>query len=71
MDLWVLFIERYMFLSFFIILLLISLFLLFATWKKHAELPKSLTLTITVICTIIIALSILALIFGVSFGYNS
>lgn len=63
--------ERYVLLSFFIIFILVSLFLLLAIWKKRSDMPKSLTAIITIICTIIIVLSILVLVLLVSFGYNS
>ncbi|MFJ7935573.1 hypothetical protein [Sporosarcina sp. NPDC096371] len=71
MDVWFMIKERYMLLSIFIFLILVSLFLLLATWKKRSDMPKSLTVIITIICAIIITLSIFALVFAVSFGYNS
>lgn len=71
MDVWFLIKERYMLLSIFLIIIVVSVFLLIAIWKNRTDMPKSLTLTITIICSIIIALSIFALMFAVSFGYNS
>lgn len=71
MDLWFVMKERYMLLSIFLIIIVVSLFLLIAIWKTRSDMPKSLTLIITIICSIIIALSIFALVFAVSFGYNS
>ena len=71
MDVWFLIKERCMLLSIFLIIIVVSVFLLIAIWKNRTDMPKSLTLTITIICSIIIALSIFALMFAVSFGYNS
>ena len=71
MDFWFMIKERYVLLSLFIIFILVSLFLLLATWKKRSDVPKSLTAIITLICTVIIVLSMFALVFSVSFGYNS
>lgn len=71
MDFWFMFKERYVLLSFIIIFILVSLFLLLATWKKRSDMPKSLITIITIICMIIIVLSMFALLFAVSFGYNS
>ncbi|PIC98484.1 hypothetical protein CSV68_13075 [Sporosarcina sp. P29] len=71
MDVWFLIKERYMLLSIFLIIIVVSVFLLIAIWKNRTDMPKSLTLTITIICSIIIVLSVFALVFAVSFGYNS
>jgi len=71
MDLWFMIKERYVLLSIFLIIIFVSLFLLIAIWKNRSDMPKSLTLIITIICTVIIALSIFALVFTVSIGYNS
>ncbi|PID04987.1 hypothetical protein CSV65_12135 [Sporosarcina sp. P31] len=71
MDVWFLIKERYMLLSIFLIIIVVSVFLLIAIWKNRTDMPKSLTLTITIICSIIIALSVFSLVFAVSFGYNS
>ncbi|PIC79680.1 hypothetical protein CSV75_10820 [Sporosarcina sp. P18a] len=71
MDVWFVMKERYMLLSIFLIIIVASLFLLIAIWKNRSDMPKSLTLIITIICSVIIALSILAWVFAVSFGYNS
>lgn len=59
-----------MLLSVLLIIIFVSLFLLLAIWKNRSEVPRSLTVIITIICTGIIVLSILALVFAVSFGYN-
>ncbi|PIC77359.1 hypothetical protein CSV74_06865 [Sporosarcina sp. P19] len=71
MDVWFVIKERYMLLSIFLIILLVNMFLLIAIWKNRSDMPKSLTLVITIICSIIIVLSIFAFVFAVSFGYNS
>lgn len=71
MDLWFIIKERYMLLSVLLIITIVSLFLLLAIWKNRSEVPKSLTVIITVICMGIIILSLLALVFAISFGYNS
>ncbi|PIC85859.1 hypothetical protein CSV72_11640 [Sporosarcina sp. P20a] len=71
MDVWFVIKERYMLLSIFLIILLVNMFLLIAIWKNRSDMPKSLILIITIICSIIIALSIFAFVFAVSFGYNS
>lgn len=71
MDLWFIIKERYMLLSVLLIITFVSLFLLLAIWKNRSEVPRSLTVIITVICMGIIILSLLALVFAISFGYNS
>ena len=71
MDLWFVLKERYVLLSIFLIIIFVNLFLLLAIWKKRSDMPKSLIVLIIIICTIIIILSIFALVFAVSFGYNS
>jgi len=71
MDLWFIIKERYMLLSVLLIIMFVSLFLLLAIWKNRSDVPRSLTVIISIICTVIIALSIFALVFAVSFGYNS
>ena len=71
MDLWVVIKERYMLLSIFIIIILMSVILVYATWRNRSSLPKSLTGVIIVLCSLIIVLSLVALVFAVSFGYNS
>ncbi|HLQ95783.1 MAG TPA: hypothetical protein VK108_05305 [Pseudogracilibacillus sp.] len=63
--------ERYIFISIFTIMILLSLLMLFATWKNHFYLSKRLLALVTVISMIIIVLSIIALIFILSFGYNT
>ena len=71
MDLWFIIKERYMLLSVLLIITIVSLFLLLAIWKNRSEVPRSLTVIITVICMGIIILSLLVLVFAISFGYNS
>ncbi|MDW0110594.1 hypothetical protein [Sporosarcina aquimarina] len=71
MDLWFIIKERYMLLSVLLIITFVSLFLLLAIWKNRSEVPRSLTVIITVICMGIIILSLLALVFAISFGYNT
>lgn len=71
MDLWIVVKERYMFLSIFIIIILASLILIFATWKNRSNIPRSLIGLIIVICTLILGFSLVALMFTISFGYNS
>ncbi|VDG97671.1 Uncharacterised protein [Lysinibacillus sphaericus] len=71
MDLWVMIKERSAFLSFFLILILLSVFLLIATWKNRTNIPKSLTVIIILISTIFIVASLISMIFIISFGYNS
>lgn len=71
MDLWDVVKERYMLLSIFIMILLASLILVYASWKNRSVMPKSLTAVIIVLCTLLIGLSLVALVFAVSFGYNS
>lgn len=63
--------ERSGFLSIFTLILLLSIFLIIATWKNRAVIPTSLTVLINIISTFFILASILAMIFIVSFGYNS
>lgn len=71
MDVWWMIQERYILLSVLLMIILVNLLLLLATWKKQADLPKSLTVIITAICLIMMILSILTLVFIVSFGYNT
>ncbi|PID22311.1 hypothetical protein CSV61_05535 [Sporosarcina sp. P3] len=71
MDVWFVIKERYMLLSVILIILLVNLFLFLAIWKNRSDIPKSQTLIITIICTVILVLSLFALVFAVSFGYNS
>ena len=71
MDLWAVVQERYLFLSIFVIIILASLILVSATWKSRSDMPKGLTGVIIVLGTLLIGLSLGALVFSVSFGYNS
>lgn len=70
MDLWFMIKEHSASLSFFLILILLSVFLMVATWKNRTNIPKSLTLIITLISTIFIVASLIGMIFIISFGYN-
>lgn len=71
MDLWTVVQERYLFLSIFVIIILASLILVSATWRSRSDMPKSLIGVIIVLGTLLIGLSLGALVFSVSFGYNS
>ena len=71
MDLWFMIKERSAFLSFFLVIILLSIFLLVAAWKNRTNTPKSLTTIITLISTIFIVTSLIAMISVISFGYNS
>lgn len=71
MDLWFMIQERFAFLLIFLIIILLSVFLLVATWKSRTNIPKSLTTIITLISISFIVASLIAMIFIVSFGYNS
>jgi len=70
-GLWFMIQERFVFVSIFMIIILASFFLLMATWKSRVNIPKSLTATIIIISTILISSALFALIFSLSFGYNS
>lgn len=70
-DLWFMIQERFVFVLLFMIVILASLILLMATWKSRVNIPKSLTVTILVISTILIVSALFAMIFSLSFGYNS
>lgn len=71
MDFWFMIKERSAFLSFFLIIIFLSVFLSVATWKNRTNIPKSLTVIITLISTIFIVASLIAMVFIISFGYNS
>lgn len=71
MDLWFMIKERTGFLSFFLVIILLSVFLLIATWKNRTNIPKSLTAILALISTVFIVVSLIAMIFLNSFGYNS
>jgi len=71
MDLWFMIKERAPFLSFFLFIILLSVFLLVSTWKNRTNIPKSLTAIITFISIILVVASLIAMIFTISFGYNS
>lgn len=70
-GLWFMLQERFVFVLIFMIIILASFFLLMATWKSRVNIPKNLTVTIILISTILIAGALFALIFSLSFGYNS
>lgn len=71
MDVWFIMKERFAFLSIFLIIMLLSVFLLVAIRKNRTNLPKSLTVSSTIISILFIVASLTAMIFIVSFGYNS
>lgn len=71
MDLWIIIKERYVFISIFIIILLLSFFFLVSIWKNRFNIPKTLTLLTIIFCVFLIILSLFLLIFIISFGYNS
>lgn len=71
MDLWYVIKERYILLSILMIILLASLILMFTTWKNRSSMPKSLVGMVIVLSVFIFGLSLAALIFAISFGYNS
>lgn len=71
MDLWLIIKQRYLFLSIFIIMILLSLFLLGAIWKSRSNIPKALAILTIIICAILIILSLFSFILIISFGYNS
>ena len=68
---WAIVQERYLFLSIFLLFLVLSLFLLLASWKNRALLPKSLGIIVSLSSSIILVGSLLALLFILSFGYNA
>ncbi|PIC73936.1 hypothetical protein CSV76_08485 [Sporosarcina sp. P17b] len=71
MDIWFIIKERFAFLSIFLIIILLSVFLLVAIRKNRTNIPKSLTVSITIISIIFIVVSVTAMIFIIAFGYNS
>lgn len=71
MDLSIIFQERFILISVFIIIVLASTFLMIATWKNRTYMPKGLLIVVFVISAIIIVGALFALIFSISFGYNS
>jgi len=71
MDLWFMIKERSAFLSIFLIIILLSVFLLVANWKNRTNIPKSLTVIINLISTVFIVASLIAMIFIILFSYNS
>jgi len=71
MDLWIIIKERYVFISIFIIILLLSFFFLVSIWKNRFNIPKTLTSLTIIFCVFLIILSLFLLIFIISFGYNS
>ena len=71
MELWFMIKERLPFLSFFILFILLSVILLVATWKKRTHIPKTLIAIISVVSSIFIVASLIAMVFIISFGYNS
>jgi hypothetical protein len=70
MDLWMIIKQRYIFISIFIIIMLVSSFLLGCIWKNRLNIPKTLTALTIIICVFLIVLSLFLLVFIISFGYN-
>lgn len=71
LDIWTIIQQRFWVLTFFAFLIAISILLLFSTWKNRATQPKTLTISMTILYTIILIGSFLAIIFLISFGYNA
>lgn len=71
MDLWIIIKQRYLIISIFILIILVSIFLLISVWKNRFNIPKTLTTITVIICLILIILSLFSLVFVISFGYNS
>jgi len=71
MDLWIIIKQSYVFLSLFIIIMLLSLFIIGSIWKKRVNISKSLVALTIIIFGFLIIFSLFSLIFIISFGYNS
>lgn len=71
MSLWFVVQDRLVLFGVFIAIILAAVFLSIATMKSRGNMPKSLVVTIFVICTIVIVLALFAIIFLASFGFNS
>ena len=71
LNIWMMVQERFIHISVFSVILIASLLLLWTTWKNRQTLPKALTLFSSMICFVLVLISMYALIFVVSFGYNA
>lgn len=71
MDLWIIIKQSYVFISIFIIIMLLSLLIIGSIWKKRVNIPKSLATLTIIIFGLLIIFSLFSLIFIISFGYNS
>lgn len=71
MDYLVLIENRILPLSFFLSVILINLFLLYAIFKKRIAFPKSLVLFVTIISITIVIGSVFLMLFTLFIGYNS
>ena len=71
MDLWIIIKQSYVFISIFIIIMLLSLLIIGSIWKKRVNIPKSLATLTIIISGLLIIFSLFSLIFIISFGYNS
>ncbi|AMQ06646.1 hypothetical protein AZE41_12300 [Sporosarcina psychrophila] len=71
MDLWIIIKQSYVFISIFIIIMLLSLLIIGSNWKKRVNIPKSLAALTIIIFGLLIIFSLFLLIFIISFGYNS
>lgn len=71
MGMWVSLQDRYLFLIIFIFIIFVNIVLLYATWKSRSTISKSLTVLVYALCLLIMVLSFFALIFILSFGFNS
>lgn len=63
--------QRYVLLSFFVIVMLTGVFLLIAIWKIRSSLSQPALIIMIVFCLLLIIASMLPIIFIISFGYNS
>lgn len=71
MDFWIIIKERYMLLLVLLIIAAASIVLLLAVWKNRSGIKKSLLGAVTVLSVLILALTMAAMLFTISFGYNS
>ncbi len=71
MDIWMMVKERYMIVSFFVLLFLFSLFLLVALWKIRRNIPIILKILFSVIILVLTIGLLYMIIFSLFFGCNS
>lgn len=71
MDIWVVIKERYVIVSFLIVLFLLSLFSLVAIKKSRLAISKKMATMQIIFFVFLIIVSLLGLLFTISFGYNS